>query len=136
ESGDFAVLVGDQRLPVERRMRHRPAKPGGIFELVVKAGGIDEKLLGHTAADHAGTAEPVFLGKHDVRPVLGGNAGSADAARSASDYEKIGVMPGHITCRVRASSSRCAFCSLHPRKAYPPNCRPSSCFPRQFLVLR
>ena len=100
EPGDLAVLVGDQRGPVERCAWQRPAKACGIFEFGMKARGVDQKLLGHTAADHTGAAEPVFLGEHDARPMLGGNPGGANAAGPASDHEKVDVSLGHrhISC--------------------------------------
>src|SRR5262249_28845290 len=65
----------------------------------MEARGVDQKFFRNAAADHAGTAEPEFLGQHDLRPVLGGNARRADAARTASDYEKIRhARPYYMSC--------------------------------------
>ena len=63
---DLAVLVGDQRRPVEARLRHGPAIAGGILEMLGKLRGVDEELLRHAAADDAGAAEAVFLGDGDA----------------------------------------------------------------------
>ncbi len=95
EPRDLAILVGDQRRPVERGLRHRPAEAGGVLEFAAKARRIDQKLLRHAAADDAGAAEAIFLGDHDARAMLGGDARGAHAARSASDDEKIDVVIGH-----------------------------------------
>ena len=64
EPRDLLVLVGDQRRPVERRLRHGPAEARGILELAGKARGVDQELLRHAAADHAGAADAIFLGDH------------------------------------------------------------------------
>jgi hypothetical protein len=91
-------------------MRHGPAVTGSIFEFGMKPRRIDQELLGHAAANDAGAAEPIFLGNHDAGAMLGGNARRAYAARSASNDEKIDVALRHVTDRVRAFSSRRAFC--------------------------
>ena len=96
QSGDFAILVGDQRRPIERGLRHGPAEAGGILEFAAKTRRIDQELLRHAAADDAGAAEPILLGDHNARAVLGGNARSAHAARTASDNEKIDVVISHV----------------------------------------
>src|ERR1700712_4232675 len=56
---DLLVLVGDQRRPVKMGI-DMPAKALGDVELIGKAAGVNKKLLGHAAADHAGAADPVF----------------------------------------------------------------------------
>ena len=86
---DFLVLVGDQRGPVELRLGQRPAEALGVLELVGEARGIDQKLLRHAAADHAGAAEAILLGDHHLRAIARRNAGGAHAARSGSDHEQI-----------------------------------------------
>ncbi len=108
---DLLVLVGDQRRPVERGVRHGPAEAGGILEFAVEARGIDQKLLRHAAADDAGAAEAIFLRQHHARAVLRGNARGAHAARAAADDEQIDVEIRHATYRVRASSFRRVTCS-------------------------
>ena len=127
EPRDLAVLVGDQRRPVERRLRHGPAVAGGVLELVGKARGIDQELLRHAAADHAGAADAVFLGDHHARAVARRDARGAHAARARPDDEQIDVVVRHrrslprppiapagraITGRALASSSRRASCAI------------------------
>src|SRR4029079_751943 len=92
---DFAVLVVDQRRPMENRFRHRPAVAGRINKIVGKTRGIKEKLLRHAAADHAGTADAVFFRDHDARAVLARNARGAHATRSRTNDEKVEVVVGH-----------------------------------------
>ena len=58
EPRDLAILVGDQRRPIEDRLADGPAVAGRILELVGEARGIDQELLRDAAADHAGAADP------------------------------------------------------------------------------
>ncbi len=82
EAGDLLVLVGDQRRPVERRLGDRPAIARGVRDLVVDMGGIDQELLGHAAADHAGAAHAVLFGDHHLGAMVARDAGGAYAASS------------------------------------------------------
>src|SRR6185312_11121775 len=66
QTGDLAVLVGDQGRPIEARLRNRPAVAGRVRELVREAAGVDHQLLGHAAPDHARAAEAVFFGEHHL----------------------------------------------------------------------
>ncbi len=99
EPGDFLVFVFDKGRPIEVHVADRPAKSGGVLELVAEAAGVDEQLLRDAAADHAGAADAGFLGDHDAGAVLAGNARRAHAARARPDDEKIDVVFGHaISC--------------------------------------
>ena len=62
EPGDFHILVGDQRFPVEALLADGPAIGARIVDGVAELACIDEQLLRHAAANHAGAAEAVFLG--------------------------------------------------------------------------
>src|SRR5690606_24039101 len=53
EPGDLLVLVGDQRRPIEARLRHGPAVALRVGEMLGELRGVDEKLLRHAAADDA-----------------------------------------------------------------------------------
>ena len=117
EPRDLAVLVGDQRFPVERGLAHRPAVAGRILELVGKARGIHQQLLRHAAADHAGAADAIFLRHHHARAMAGRDPRRAHAAGSGTDDEQIDVVISHgrapFSCpsrplrgHVPASSSR------------------------------
>ena len=92
---DLLVLVGDQGRPVERRRSNGPAEARGVLDLVVDVRAIDQKLLRHAAADHAGAAHPVFFGNHDARAMAGGDPGGAHPARTSSDHEQIDVELSH-----------------------------------------
>ncbi len=94
---DLLVLVGDQRRPVELRLGHCPAEARGILEFVGKARGIDQELLRHAAADHAGAADAILLGDHHARAIAGRNAGGAHAARTRADDEQIDLFR-HPVC--------------------------------------
>ncbi len=111
EARDLLVLVGDQRRPVEHRMMHRPAEAGRVLELMGEAGRVDQELLRHAAADHAGAADAVFLRDHDLRAMTGRDAGGAHAAGAGADDEEIDL-GGHrlwpfffISARKRPSTS-------------------------------
>ena len=58
---DFPLDVVAQGRPGVRGLGHRPAVGGGILELVRELGAVDQELLGHAAADHAGAADAVVL---------------------------------------------------------------------------
>ena len=80
EPGNLAILVGDERRPVEHRLAQGPAVTGGILEVVGKAGGVDQQFLGHAAADHAGAADAKLLRHHDARAMAGSDPRCAHTA--------------------------------------------------------
>ena len=94
---DLAVFVGNQGFPIERIMRHGPAEAGGVLEFAAKARCVDQQLLRHAAADHAGAAEAILLRQHDPGAVPRGNPCGAHPARAAPDDEKIDVVIGHLS---------------------------------------
>src|SRR3546814_13380480 len=56
---------------------------------------VDQQLLRHAAADHAGAAVTVFLGHRDARAMARGDPAGAHAARSATDHEEVEVILAH-----------------------------------------
>ncbi len=88
ETSDFFIFVGDQGRPIKRPLRHRPAITCRILEFGAEARGVDQKLLGHAAANDAGAADPIFLGQHHPRAALGGHARGANAPGTAA-YDEI-----------------------------------------------
>src|SRR5262249_26507739 len=62
---------------------------GRILELVGKARRVDEELLRHAAADHAGPADAIFLGDRHLGAVRGGDARRAHPARARADDEEV-----------------------------------------------
>jgi hypothetical protein len=91
EASDFAVLVGEQRFPVEGCVADRPAEGARDLEVLAEMRGVGEKLLGNAADVDAGAAEAVGLGDRDFRSVSGGDAAGANAARAASYGEEVVV---------------------------------------------
>src|SRR5690349_18049859 len=65
ETRNLLVLVGDKRRPVEAGV-NMPAEAFGDLELILEARGVDEELLGHAPADHAGAADAIFLDDGDL----------------------------------------------------------------------
>src|SRR5271166_6279199 len=92
---DLTVLGVDQGGPVEARHGHRPAKAGGIGKGVGKLRAIDEQLLRHAAADHAGAADAAFFANPDACAVAAGAARAGDAPRSGSDREHVEIIARH-----------------------------------------
>jgi hypothetical protein len=92
EAGNFLVLVGEQRLPVEARFADDPAVAGGDVEILAPVRGVGEELLRDAADVDAGAAEAIGLGNRDARAVARGNAAGANAARAASDGEEVVVV--------------------------------------------
>ncbi len=96
---DLAVLGGNQLLPVERAFADRPAEAGCILEMFVELRSVDEELLRHAAADHAGAAVAVFLGDRHLLAERGCDARAAHAPRTAADDEEVVVEGGHDDLR-------------------------------------
>ena len=89
----LAINVGQSKVDC----RNGPAEAGGVLDLVMDVRADHEQLFRHAAADHAGAAHPVFFGDHDPGAVAGGDAGGANAARTATDDEQIDVELSHIS---------------------------------------
>jgi len=75
--------------PDERRVRRAPAVALRVLEFGPEARGIDQELLRHAAADHAGAADAILLGDHHAGAVARRDAGGPHAARSRADDEQI-----------------------------------------------
>jgi hypothetical protein len=89
QARDLAVLVPEQRLPVEARLADRPAVRGSSPEILTEMRGVGEEFLGDAADVDAGAAEAAVLGDRDLGAVARGNAARAYAARAAADREKV-----------------------------------------------
>ena len=94
----LAISVGQSK----RGALDAPAEALRVLELVAEAAGVDQQLLGHAAADHAGAAEAVLLGNRHLGAVAGGDARRAHAARAAADDEQVEVVVAHVPCLCRA----------------------------------
>src|SRR6266850_7467157 len=91
QARDLAVLVGEQRLPVEAGSFHGPAEGGGDLEVLAKMRPVTEQLFREAADVDAGAAEQARLGDRDARPVAGADPAGADAAGAASYGEEVVV---------------------------------------------
>ena len=116
EAGNFPILVGDQRRPVEAHAGGCPAKADRILEGVGEAAGIDQQLLRHAAADDAGAADPELLGHRHLGAMAGGDPRRPHATRAGADDEEVIVVGGHdgtrfpiAAARSRAASGRRRF---------------------------
>src|SRR5512139_1169262 len=67
KAGDLLFLGGDKGAPVEARFSDMPAEAARVCEVVPEAAGQDIKLLGHAAANDAGSADAELLGDGDLR---------------------------------------------------------------------
>ena len=97
-------LLGDvvaQRRPGVRRFGQGPAKGRGVLELVRELGAVDQELLRHAAADHAGAADAEILADADARAVAGGDARGAHAARAGANHEQVVVISHGGTLRTK-----------------------------------
>src|SRR5512139_179703 len=91
----FAIDIGNQRRPMERRLGNGPAVALRVPEFLAEARGIDQELFRNAAANDAGAADPVFLRDHDARAVARGNPRGTHAARAGTDYEEIDALVRH-----------------------------------------
>ena len=66
-----------------------PAETARVLQILGEMGAVDEQFLGHAAADHAGAADPIFLGDRDPRAVRGRDPRRAHAARAGADDEEV-----------------------------------------------
>ena len=95
---DLAVLVGDQRGPVEPRL-HGPAETDRIFEIAGVMPGIGHQLLGNATADDAGAADTVGFGDANLGAISGSNARRPHTARTGADNVEIVVEGRHYLSR-------------------------------------
>ena len=89
QARDLAVLVGEQRRPVEARLADAPAVGGSELEILAQVRRVGEQLLRDAADVDAGAAEAAGLGDRDLRAVAGGDAARAYAAGAAAYREKV-----------------------------------------------
>src|SRR4029079_6891703 len=100
--------------PVEALLGNVPAEHRRVVEVLGDMRAIDERLLGHAAADHAGAADLVLLGDSDARAISRGNAGSTHSAGAGADHEQVEV--GHQT-PARSISARVDGSSVSSRSS-------------------
>jgi hypothetical protein len=86
---DLAVLVGEQRVPVEVGFAGGPAVAFRDLEVLAEMRGVGEELLRDAADVDAGAAELPRLGDGDARAIRGCDAARPDAAGAAAYREKV-----------------------------------------------
>lgn len=64
----------------EGAVRHIPAELLGVLQILGEMRVVDEQLLGHAAAYHAGAANPIFFRHPDPHAMHRGHAGGTDPA--------------------------------------------------------
>jgi hypothetical protein len=97
QARNFAVLVLEQRRPVEARLAaQRPAVAARDLEILAKMRGVGEQLLRDAADVDAGAAEAAVFGDGDFRAVGGRDTACTDSAGAAAYREKI-VIEGQLT---------------------------------------
>src|SRR5262249_14406261 len=95
EPCNLAVLVGNQRGPMERWIRHCPAVASCIFKFVGKSRRVDQKLFRNTTAYNACPTNPIFLGDHNAGAMTGGDPRGTHASGTCPNNEKIDVVVRH-----------------------------------------
>src|SRR5262245_52382912 len=100
---DLAPHIVEQDRPVEAQSLVSPSEATRIGEIPTVTAAIDEELLRHAAADHAGAADAVFLGDADAGAERRGEARRAHPARARADDEEIVVVPSHLASGSRAA---------------------------------
>ena len=91
ETRYLAFLGRHQRRPIEARRTDAPAEPLGVGKIVGEATGVDQQLLGHAAANDAGSADAELLRDDRLRAVLGRDSRRPDPARPGADDKKVDV---------------------------------------------
>ena len=91
QARDFALLGRHQRRPIETPRPDAPAEPFGVGKIVGEAARVDQQLLGHAAANDAGSADAEFLRDDDLRAMLGRDSRRPNPARTGADDEQVDV---------------------------------------------
>jgi hypothetical protein len=97
QARDLAVLVLEQRRPVEARFPYGPAIAARDLEILAEMRGVGEQLLGDAADIDAGAAEAAVFGDRDFRAVACADAARADAARAAAYREEVVIESQLVT---------------------------------------
>ena len=102
---DVLQHIVAQRDPVEGRVLGRPAEIARVLQVLGEMRAVDEHLLGHAAADDAGSADAVFLGHRHLRAMRRRHTAGAHAPRARADGEKVEIILAAGACRQNLSPS-------------------------------
>ena len=92
---DFGILVVDKGAPIKTFGFGVPAEGGGIGEVVMEVGGIDEHLLGDTADIDAGAAHEHIFGDRHAGAIISRESGGADPAGAGANDKQVVFVVGH-----------------------------------------
>ncbi|MNX52158.1 hypothetical protein D3C86_828340 [compost metagenome] len=95
EAIDLAVLVGDQRRPVELRLIQAPAKTGSLLEVFGEVRTVDQQFFRHAADVHTGPAQVAAFGHGHFRTEPGGKPRSPHTAGTGTNHIKVKIV-GHF----------------------------------------
>src|SRR5215469_826215 len=98
EAADLLVLRLDQRRPVKAWRHHRPTKACSVGKRFGELRAIDEQLLWHAAAQHAGAADAQLLADCDPCAVAAGAARARDPAGAGADRDHVEIIARHRWC--------------------------------------
>ena len=124
---DLAMNVADQRRPIEAQIATAPAEIARVGKGVGIPAAVDEQLLRHAAADHAGAADAIFLGDGHLGAKLCRESPGTHAARTCPDHEQIAVVATHLSVSVARVARRRAW----PRSPNRPRQETDRARPRQ-----
>lgn len=102
---DLAILSGDQFFPIMRASLHLPTISARIRRHVAILGGIDHQLFRHAAKIDAGAAPMAALRDTDLRPVLRGDTGAANATGTGADHEQVEFLHREISFHQRSANA-------------------------------
>ncbi|MNF72792.1 hypothetical protein D3C84_547750 [compost metagenome] len=109
EAIDLAVLVGDQRRPVELRLIQAPAKTGSLLEVFGEVRTVDQQFFRHTADVHTGPAQIAAFGHGHFRTEPGGKPRSPHTAGTGANHIKVKIV-GHFQSPRQVTSIPADIC--------------------------
>src|SRR5690606_35896699 len=92
EALDLAILVGDQRRPIESCALDGPAEATGVGEFFGEVRAIDQQLLRHTANVDAGAAQIAALRHGHAGAEIGGKTCRTHTAGTGTYDEEVEVV--------------------------------------------
>src|SRR5690606_28583583 len=101
EALDLAILVLDQRGPVELRLATAPAVTLGLANLFLEMRSIDQQLLRHAPAVDAGAAQVTTLGNCHSRSVTDNNKYPPNATMTSAKDQKVVTVGRSVDTRIR-----------------------------------
>ena len=85
EPRQLLVFGRDEPRPVVGGLGNRPAKAGGVGQLLGEVGTVDQELFRDAAAQDAGATDQTGLAECNLGPVAAGSSRSGDPARASTN---------------------------------------------------